>query len=1034
MINLEPIPKKIQERLKEKMNVMGRTRPISPNESKSKSVDYGLTHAKMATRSTFLRMTSGQLNPVILMGGKLKDDGTIPGGYEDIYGSRTYKTGGSTGITETFTSKNSAFVSQGETYEFVKNATRATSTTIGNKFKRPTPGVKSVEASFKGGVKANREATISWTCWNWEELDLLTPHFLSHGKTVLVEWGWVYDEATLQNLPNFIKKDPDSAGNKIISADVYNNYKNKVVDNDGDFDLMVGVVKNFEYTTRDDGGFDCQTIITSVGVNLLDVKEPNKGFVDPSTIYNIDTNNKEEMLEFLKNPRVQEKGLVKDPRIQLNTTIAFKAFLSEINTYLTSKAAFTGIKLDVTSRESETYISGYVSDENKYIIEIKKTHTSKGIGNATRFEYEWKLGNVWVRWGWFEDNILSKFISLTPKNKKDIVSLFRSVEIIIKPDGTEETGKYESVKIRNSVDLETVDINSYILPGQFYPLEKRTLEREGDKDDIILPGDKNLVLLKTEVDKFPEFSTKDEVTDEDGNPIKSTRVKADGKTGVKTPGKFGYLRNMLIHTDVIKQAFGVMELPDTIESENLFEGIQNMFSALNTAGGLNFWNFKIVQDDTDHQRVKIMDDSTTAIDFNKKIKDQKTKFNLLGKIQKSGIFYFPVWQHDSIVKKQNVSAKVPSSLQIATMYGSNVNAVGEFGSVDSSFVAEGVAAGAVSNSEKDKRLEGLNIAIKNFSSRDIGLKSGKNSEPITTTGGEDILTFLQSPIVTDKLIKNYKEIREEIEKSMSDAVILAKTEQLNKLFDPNSPAPSTDFFSNDELLFILDEDNIEYDDPNLQPDNRNSIFRRAKIQFGKKFNNGILKDPFKGNVNKKITGFGNTSNQNTPILIPLELELDIDGIGGIYPGNSFHSTYVPVRYQEHTVFQAKDVNHRLDSTGWTTTISGIMRTTLNQLLFEAGDLKKEEKDAIKNYQGKVKRELGLAQLKDEKNARDDQDLFNKFKNDDTKLFKTNFTEGEGAAKYLTSGVYLNAINRASNTIAGGVAVTSQILGRFFKPK
>ena len=94
MINLEPIPKKIQERLKEKMNVMGRTRPISPNESKSKSVDYGLTHAKMATRSTFLRMTSGQLNPVILMGGKLKDDGSIPGGYDDIYGSRSYKTDG----------------------------------------------------------------------------------------------------------------------------------------------------------------------------------------------------------------------------------------------------------------------------------------------------------------------------------------------------------------------------------------------------------------------------------------------------------------------------------------------------------------------------------------------------------------------------------------------------------------------------------------------------------------------------------------------------------------------------------------------------------------------------------------------------------------------------------------------------------------------------------------------------------------------------------------------------------------------------
>ena len=45
---------------------------------------------------------------------------------------------------------------------------------------------------------------------------------------------------------------------------------------------------------------------------------------------------------------------------------------------------------------------------------------------------------------------------------------------------------------------------------------------------------------------------------------------------------------------------------------------------------------------------------------------------------------------------------------------------------------------------------------------------------------------------------------------------------------------------------------------------------------------------------------------HTPLLIPLELELEVDGIGGIYPGNSFHSTYVPSKYQKNTVFQIFD--------------------------------------------------------------------------------------------------------------------------------
>ena len=92
MINLTPINKKIQKRLFEKMRVLGRETPTNTNQPAKGGGD--LTHAKMATRSTFLRMTSGQLNPVILMGGKLKDDGSMPGGYDDIYGSRTYKTGG----------------------------------------------------------------------------------------------------------------------------------------------------------------------------------------------------------------------------------------------------------------------------------------------------------------------------------------------------------------------------------------------------------------------------------------------------------------------------------------------------------------------------------------------------------------------------------------------------------------------------------------------------------------------------------------------------------------------------------------------------------------------------------------------------------------------------------------------------------------------------------------------------------------------------------------------------------------------------
>ena len=287
MINLTPINKKIQKRLFEKMRVLGRQTSAAPNQPAKGG--GGLTHAKMATRSTFLRMTSGQLNPVILMGGKLKDDGSMYGGYDDIYGSRSYKTSDESLFSMRGT-RQETFNAEGELEleDAYTGGTSATTNKLSNKLKRPIPGVKGVNVQFKGGVRALREATITWTCWDFEELDLLMPHFLAHGKTVMIEWGWVYDKDTLQKLPDFLIR--DDAGNKWLSADVYKNYRQQIFDADGDFDMMVGIIKNFEFTTREDGGFDCTTILTSVGASILENPQANEVALDPNITYNLSVN------------------------------------------------------------------------------------------------------------------------------------------------------------------------------------------------------------------------------------------------------------------------------------------------------------------------------------------------------------------------------------------------------------------------------------------------------------------------------------------------------------------------------------------------------------------------------------------------------------------------------------------------------------------------------------------------------------------------------------------------------------------------
>ncbi len=260
MINLTPIAKPIQERMFEKMKVLGRKEKYIGKESEADK----LRLQDMTTRTTFIRMTSGQVNPVVMMGGELleKADKNLKiyrdyaKGYNEIYGPREYI---STDPTKDF--------------EIVGK----------NKFKRPLPGIKSIDVQFKGGVRALRTANISWTCWTFEDLDRLMPHFLGHGKTVALEWGWVYNKKRFQSLPSLI----DSNGK--ILEEGFLDYRKTILSKEvkGDFDFMVGVIKNFEYTTRDDGGFDCKTDIVSTGVNVLDSSFSNITNTGNDFIYNL---------------------------------------------------------------------------------------------------------------------------------------------------------------------------------------------------------------------------------------------------------------------------------------------------------------------------------------------------------------------------------------------------------------------------------------------------------------------------------------------------------------------------------------------------------------------------------------------------------------------------------------------------------------------------------------------------------------------------------------------------------------------------
>ena len=1024
MIDLEPIPYEIQKRLFEKMRVLGRDKNNTPNVSKSKGVYYGLTHAKMATRSTFLRMTSGQLNPIILQGGKLASNnalGTqIPAGYDEIYGPRKYlkkSMEDQLDAAELYTMGDFSGYSETQLDDIITTGMRGMSgeTVEVNKNKRPMPGVTSIDATFKGGQRALREATISWICYDWEELNILMPHFLAHGKTVMVEWGWVYDAKSIHKLFDFIEQ--DSVGNTKISATAFTDYRDFIAEKEGDMDMMVGIVKNFEFTTREDGGFNCQTIISSVGASIINTPQPNEAILDPGITYNLSINqDSKEVAEAIEEATgeqdkyASEQGTEQEALIELNTNATLKLFVKNIDLYILEKVIKEGksaggqtayipnkclAHIGITEKNYpfDTYFQNldgynYYKENPKKIKNILK--------NKNR-----KQTDFWVKWGWFEDNILSKFLSVTSNKTYDVLTEFRSINKVTKTE--DNPWGYESVRIKNHSELETTDISNHILPGQFYPLPASSaiyIDRDGNEKEMILDGDHNSFhtlrdVINTNFDIFatgnkisevinraairkevkeslaPSGVTADIVIDkytdqavnifetEEGGFEKAKKKGFTKEIKTSIPSEEGYLRNILVNTKVLKQAFNVNAGSDNTIAEptNVLEAIQTMFSLLNQ--DLNFWSYNLVVDDTEDKRVKIVDEQITAFDFNKPGGNQAQQSVFDGADVKQqdgtpglGVFYFPVWRKDSMIKTQNVTAKVPDELALTTMYGANMDQLKDFANPGSQFADKsGVALSGLYNNQLDENKKQLDIAFKNNNTKRIGTDTLKPDEetgqspiiPLRAGGdgpGDDIETFIKT---------NSKELEESYETRLKSINEMLKTSkealESDIKYSQGVPAPLPDNLDPYQLGLL-----IEYEKNRASGQYANTII---DLFSGKFYYTGEMKVPFKRSVGYLTTQHGIYKQANTALLIPLEIELEIDGIGGIYPGNSFHSTYLPQKYKDKTIFQAFDVNHRLDSSGWTTTIAGKMRSTISNIFTGFKDLKALKAEQLENYVGKA---------------------------------------------------------------------------------
>ena len=131
---------------------------------------------------------------------------------------------------------------------------------------RPAPGIQDMQIHSHNRFGSLRTAVIRYQCWSKEQLDVLELLYMRPGFNVFLEWGWSgylenndgnYNVDTLVSPIDFTSYSTrESATAAMIAKRKKYNYH---------YDGIAGVVKNFTWSLRNDGGYDCSTYVVTAG-------------------------------------------------------------------------------------------------------------------------------------------------------------------------------------------------------------------------------------------------------------------------------------------------------------------------------------------------------------------------------------------------------------------------------------------------------------------------------------------------------------------------------------------------------------------------------------------------------------------------------------------------------------------------------------------------------------------------------------------------------------------------------------------------
>ena len=846
----------------------------------------------------------------------------------------------------------------------------------GKKLYRPTAGIKSLSSTFESSNNVNfvRNVTINWIVSNLKDLEQLSERFLKLDEKVYVEWGWASPEnktSLISNNGNVLYKDPTQLRNKVIEI------------GKGEFDAVYGYINNFSFSAREDGGFDCVTEIRTQGISALE------GISNPSS-----DNTPVEAQKFLTSEQSNvakvsfETALNNLPETLYDFLIKKQGVDPKdivFNDYKTITGTTT--TTDVNTNETETKLIGekeidknFITDEKNIVMfyqliedkdavkrankKMKKPDNIKVLkGELPTFDAE----ECWIRWGWFEDNILNKFFAIVDPEEERFISLFRSIE-----------SNPEYVKQVGSVPNPTLLGNNAI--EKFYTIktdyeEENKPETSSRIDVLRFKKSKQIITLEEQYElNALESAQQESIKYEQASRRELAAVPFISKTcrsdkNLKTanikqfifPGKFTLAPKKIIE-------FKGPQYLQFTEEKQLLEDLKDYKgdaqTLVNNAGTLERLQ-KEVSKERDLQQE--FDLTSTGIIPYLELRTLESIFKQITPFQTGGnekvgnirdIFI-------NVAHLQNMFSQSNATLGENVQTLLNSLAVYTGGLIDLKVVSDTNIEGLLTFQEKGLDAEyeeqinrlSANNAIYEFPVRQQN--SIVLSQEISVDLSSEMVKILQSQQYSNQLLEktgislthqaNFNQSNES-----GDVTPTSKT-RTTKLKAPflTKGYENLGNLSGQESINLVREDNIKNDFQFTTPSDekiKEAITKSKEADTTKDLESasrvfqlvnsnytidGVLKPDIYNDMKQQIKfekvevqkeqgkkTFIVRPNLSNYGLLGLTNTLKITGIAGIYPSNIFTTNYLPTKFKENAHFYATGVSQDIDESTWTTTIEG----------------------------------------------------------------------------------------------------------------